>query len=402
LTPALALGLQRTAGNQAVAQLLTHGSAEAPPAAQRQSHPRATDAVATSEPAQPGAEELVDPDRLAEALMRSIVASERALADLRLPPDARGRLLDALPGARRDLDELLHQLRHARTTERHSGDAPVALPPLAMGSAAMNGLAPAAEAGGLTAGQTVLWGLNTTLLLAVVLRAAGLYGGGPTVGPLDEARDRAREAQAALASAIPNAASMTRARIGAPPIAVPRARARRQTQCPPGSTMYDPVAVGMEVLHRLFYAVPARFAAASPTAVWRSADELRAASIRTNNTAIAVVVDTAGCERARGEGTFIQHGTEHAEIQALAQLAPVVAQPGWRLVVHVSAAPCRACAARIPVWAASRGLLPQVITTSKYALFGDEGYASICQTVLNTRRPPGSPARAVRSRAGRR
>jgi hypothetical protein len=117
--------------------------------------------------------------------------------------------------------------------------------------------------------------------------------------------------------------------------------------------------------------------------------------VRQNNTAVAVIVDSAGCERACSEGTFIQgDGTLHAEIQALTQLsvaAPVV-QPGWRLIVHVSAPPCSGiCRLAIPAWALTRGLVPSLDVWSKYQLLRDDGYLAICQAVVNTQ-PPGPTA----------
>jgi hypothetical protein len=241
---------------------------------QRQSHghqpPRA---VGTAQPsgADSPSTELNDPDRLAEQLMRAVVAAERAQSDPRLPVSSRAQIATALPAARQHLAELLRQPREVRSTRDPSASiANVTMPPLALGSTLTlgRGVGTAVAAG--TPGR-VSEGIPVVGLLLLLLSLGGLYGGGPTVGPLDVAADHAREALTTLA---PVAAATTQRSTTAPQtIAVPRTEVERESACPPGARLYDPERSARRV-RELFYAVPERFASASRTR-WRNAYQLR-------------------------------------------------------------------------------------------------------------------------------
>jgi hypothetical protein len=400
------IALQRTAGNRRVARLLgagspprdghLNGARAARAALQRQSHGHG----ATSPAADP-APDLGDPDRLAEHLMRTVVAAERALADPQLPPATRTQLQSALPPAREQLRELLAQLRQARAPS--AGPAAVTTAgvsmPMAPGFALAGARGATAPGSAAPAAGGVVEGLGVVGLLVAVLTLGGVYGGGPTITALDDAAVHARQALDAFGAAGAQALVRATSQARPMPIAIPITATARRDECPPGAPVYSPSRCA-QIVRELFYDVPARLAARSRTR-WRSAGQLRFISVRQSNTAVAVIVDSAGCERASGRGTFIQgDGTVHAEIQALTQVsmaAPVV-QPGWSLIVHTSAAPCATiCAPAIPAWAALRGLVPRVVVNSKWELMRDDGYLAICQTVINAQ-PPVPPTTSANER----
>jgi len=236
-------------------------------------------------------------------------------------------------------------------------------------------------------------GVATRVLpLVLALQVLGLYGGGPVVTGLDTATERGWQTLTELDSATVSA--LRRPVTTTAPIAATAERTRESEECPPNAPRYDPASSDDAVRH-LFWNVPAMLTARTGVE-WSTAYQLRFTSVIASNTAIALLVDPAGCVHRRGDGTFIRGDlTVHAEIQALTQLMQTPPSPGWRLIVHVSARPCTAiCAPAIGLWAAAHGVVPEIRVWNKWSLLHDDGFLAICQGIVTAQR--------ARHRGGRR